>query len=75
MVGITEIIIILVVIGLVFFGVKKIPEIARTLGRFRGEFEKGKMEVEKELKKVKEEMLKGGKESTSDQSKEKYESK
>ena len=33
-----------------FFGAKKIPELARTLGKSKGEFEKGKMEGDKELK-------------------------
>ena len=31
------------------FGVKKIPELAKTLGKAKGEFEKGKLEGEKEL--------------------------
>ena len=35
---------------LVFFGAKKIPELAKTLGKAKGEFEKGKIEAEKELK-------------------------
>jgi len=31
------------------FGAKKIPELAKTLGKAKGEFEKGKIEGEKEL--------------------------
>jgi sec-independent protein translocase protein TatA len=42
-----------VVIGVVIFGAKKIPELARTFGKARGEFEKGKIEAEKELKEFK----------------------
>jgi sec-independent protein translocase protein TatA len=56
MIGIDEIIIILVVAGIVFFGGKKIEELGRALGRFTGEFKKGKMEVEKELKEMKKEI-------------------
>ena len=55
MLGIGEIIIILVVVVMVFFGGKKVVELARGMGRFTGEFKKGKMEVEKELEKIKEE--------------------
>ena len=51
--GFPEIIIVLVAIGILFFGGKKIAEFARGLGRFSGEMEKGKREVEEELKKVK----------------------
>ena len=47
--GITEIIIIAVAIGVFFFGGKKLAEWAKNLGRFTGEFKKGKKEVEKEL--------------------------
>jgi sec-independent protein translocase protein TatA len=56
MIGVSEIIIILVVAGIVFFGGKKIEELGRALGRFTGEFKKGKMEVEKELKEIKKEL-------------------
>jgi len=42
-----------IVIGVVIFGAKKIPELARTFGKARGEFEKGKIESEKELKEFK----------------------
>jgi len=47
MVGIGEIIIILAAIAVVFFGTKKIPELARTLERFKGEYMKGKKEVQR----------------------------
>ncbi|MDH3489636.1 MAG: twin-arginine translocase TatA/TatE family subunit [Nitrosopumilus sp.] len=45
----TEIIIVVVVIGVLIFGAKKIPELAKTFGKAKGEFEKGKIEGEKEL--------------------------
>ena len=45
---------IIVIVGVLLFGAKKIPELARTLGKSRGEFEKGKMEGDKELKDIKE---------------------
>ena len=45
---------ILVIVGVLLFGAKKIPQLARTLGKSRGEFEKGKIEGDKELKDIKE---------------------
>jgi sec-independent protein translocase protein TatA len=48
--GFQEILIILILAGIFIFGAKKIPELARTLGKAKGEFEKGKIEGEKELK-------------------------
>ena len=50
--GLPEIIIILVAVAVFFFGGKKLTEMARSLGKFSGEFKKGKMEVEKELKEI-----------------------
>ena len=47
------VIIAVVVIGAFSFGAKKIPELARTLGKAKGEFEKGRIESEKELKEFK----------------------
>jgi len=52
--GITEIVIILVVLGIVFFGGKKITEFAKSAGRFTGELKKGQIEVDSEIKKAKE---------------------
>lgn len=44
----------IIVIAVVFiFGAKKIPELAKTLGKAKGEYEKGKIEGEKELKDLK----------------------
>ena len=41
----------IIIIAIVFiFGAKKIPELAKTFGKAKGEFEKGKIEGEKELK-------------------------
>ena len=50
--GIPEIAIIVVVFILLFFGSGKISEFAKGLGRFTGEFKKGKMEIEKEIKDI-----------------------
>lgn len=40
--------------GIIIFGAKKIPDLAKTLGKARGEYEKGKIESEKELRDLKE---------------------
>jgi len=50
--GFPELVIILVVLVIFFFGGEKISELARGLGRFSGEFKKGKAEMEKEIKKA-----------------------
>lgn len=50
-----EWIFVIIIIAVLIFGAKKIPELARTFGKAKGEFEKGKIEGEKELKKFKEE--------------------
>ena len=47
--GVPELLIIIVLAVLFIFGAKKIPELAKTLGKAKGEFEKGKLEGEKEL--------------------------
>ena len=45
----------IIIIAVVFiFGAKKIPELARTFGKAKGEFEKGKIEGDKELSNFKE---------------------
>lgn len=48
-----EIILIIVAIVVVFFGVKKIPELARTFGKAGAEFEKAKIEAKRELQQMK----------------------
>ena len=52
--GITEIVIIFAVFVVIFFGGKKITGLGKSLGRFTGEFKKGKIEIENELKELKE---------------------
>lgn len=52
--GVPEVLIIVAVLVL-FFGGKKISEIARGMGRFTGEFKKGQSEMEKEIEKLKKE--------------------
>ena len=47
--GGSELLIIIVLAVVFIFGAKKIPELAKTLGKAKGEFEKGKLEGEKEL--------------------------
>ncbi|HEV2193681.1 MAG TPA: twin-arginine translocase TatA/TatE family subunit [Nitrosopumilaceae archaeon] len=48
--GYEQILIVVIVIVALIFGAKKIPELARTFGKAKGEFEKGRLESEKELK-------------------------
>ncbi|MBP7061016.1 MAG: twin-arginine translocase TatA/TatE family subunit [Candidatus Moranbacteria bacterium] len=48
--GLPEIIIIVLVVGVLFFGSGKIVEFSRSLGRVTGEFKKGKREIEEELR-------------------------
>ena len=45
---------IIVIIGILIFGAKKIPELAKTLGKAKGDYEKGRIESEKDLKEFKE---------------------
>ena len=54
--GFTEIILIVLAIAILFFGGKKVTELARGLGRFSGEFKKGKSEMERELKEAEKEI-------------------
>ncbi len=53
-----EWIIILVFIIMILFGAKKLPEFAKSLGKMTGEFQRGRMEIEKELKKMEDELQK-----------------
>jgi sec-independent protein translocase protein TatA len=50
--GLEWVIIVVVIIAL-FFGVKKIPELARSFARASGEYEKAKIEMRKEVESVK----------------------
>lgn len=40
------------IILVLFFGIKKIPELARSFGRASGEFEKAKIEMRRELERA-----------------------
>jgi sec-independent protein translocase protein TatA len=42
--------IIAAVVAVLFYGSSKIPQLAHSLGRATGEFKKGRLEVEKEIK-------------------------
>ncbi len=44
---------IIVIVGVLIFGAKKIPELAKTLGKAKGDYEKGRIESEKDLKEFK----------------------
>ena len=48
----TEWIVIIVVIAIVIFGAKKIPDIARSFGRATTEYEKAKIEAKNELNRI-----------------------
>ncbi len=45
---------IIVIVAVLLFGAKKIPELAKTFGRAKGEYEKGRIEGDKELEEFKE---------------------
>jgi sec-independent protein translocase protein TatA len=52
--GVTELIIILAIVAVViFFGAKKIPQLARSFGSATAEFEKARIEAKKELQQMK----------------------
>ncbi len=48
----TDIIIVIIVAVVLLAGTSKIPEIFRSLGRAKGEFKKGEIEAEMELKQL-----------------------
>jgi sec-independent protein translocase protein TatA len=50
--GFPELVIILIAVVIFFFGGQRVTDLARGLGRFTGEFKKGKDEIEKEIKKA-----------------------
>jgi sec-independent protein translocase protein TatA len=52
-IGGSEWIFIIIAIVVVFFGVKKIPEIARSFGKASAEYEKAKIEAKRELQQLK----------------------
>ena len=43
-----------VIIAVLLFGAKKIPELAKTIGKAKGEYEKGRIEGDKEVEEFKE---------------------
>ncbi len=51
-----EMIVLVVIVGVLIFGAAKIPKLAKTFGKAKGEFEKGKIEADKELKDFKDEV-------------------
>ncbi len=55
-----EWIIIAVIVVVLFFGARKLPDLARSFGRATGEYEKGKVEVKKEIDEMKKSWEKGG---------------
>jgi len=54
MIGGSELIILVVVIGVLLFGAAKIPQLAKTIGKAKAEYKKGEIEGDKELKDIKE---------------------
>ena len=50
----SEWLIVIVIVVVLIFGASKIPDLARSLGRASGEFQKGKVESEMEVQKLKE---------------------
>jgi len=54
--GLPEITIIALIVAVLFFGGEKLSDLARGLGKFTGEFKKGKAEIEGEIKKVRDEL-------------------
>ena len=51
--GFPELVIIMLAIAIFFLGGEKLSQVARSLGRVTGEFKRGKTEIEKEIKKMK----------------------
>ena len=49
-----EWIFVIVIIAVLLFGAKKIPQLAKTFGKAKGEYEKGKIEGDRELEEFKE---------------------
>ncbi|MFQ6106305.1 MAG: twin-arginine translocase TatA/TatE family subunit [Thermoplasmata archaeon] len=45
-----EVVVLLVIVLVLLFGARKIPELARALGKAMGEFRRGRMEIERELR-------------------------
>jgi sec-independent protein translocase protein TatA len=54
-----EWIFIIVIIVVLFFGVKKIPQLARSFGKASAEYEKAKIEAKRELQQIKNPQVSG----------------
>jgi sec-independent protein translocase protein TatA len=50
-----EWLILVVIIVVIFFGIKKIPELAKSVGRATSEYEKSRIEAKRELRRIKSE--------------------
>ena len=48
-----EVIIIVIIIVILFFGIKKIPDLARSLGKASTEYEKSRIKAKKEIQEIK----------------------
>src|SRR5215210_6488062 len=44
-----EMVLVILIIGILFFGYKKIPELAKSFGKASSEFQKAKLEAKREL--------------------------
>ena len=53
--GGSEVILILFIV-LVLFGAKKLPDLSRSLGKSLGEFKKGKEDLEREIREIKDDV-------------------
>lgn len=60
--GIPELIIVLVVI-LILFGPKKLPDLSRAIGKSIGEFKRGRQEIDEEMKTLKDDDVSENKKS------------
>ena len=49
-----EWIFVIIIAAVFIFGAKEIPELAKTFGKAKGEYKKGEIEADEELKKFKE---------------------
>jgi sec-independent protein translocase protein TatA len=62
----SEWLIVIVIVVVLIFGANKIPDLAKSLGRASGEFQKGKVESELEVQKLKASGLSGVSQPSSD---------
>jgi sec-independent protein translocase protein TatA len=53
------------IVAVLLFGSKKLPEVARSIGKVVGEFQKGRMEIEREIKAATQEVTLAGTTQTS----------